>query len=139
MFSFFLPLPPWNLSLFRLASHHHHRPPPYEIYIQSYCFYLISKQACLKMSSQAVSSTSTPLYRVFRGLKSTQAIIVPATEAEWLVTLNDFKSVYLAGRWKECEAKCTRLLEASKVRLWLEIRSPRKLNSPLLTCINHAF
>ncbi|CRG84256.1 hypothetical protein PISL3812_01564 [Talaromyces islandicus] len=66
------------------------------------------------MSSPTVPSTSTPLYRVFRGLKSTQVIAVPSTEAEWLVALNDFKSIYLAGRWKECETKCTRLLEAAK-------------------------
>ncbi|KAH8705203.1 hypothetical protein BGW36DRAFT_456707 [Talaromyces proteolyticus] len=66
------------------------------------------------MSSPALSTTSTPLYRVFRGLKSTQVIATPANEREWRVTLNEFKAIYLEGKWKECESKCSRLLEASK-------------------------
>lgn len=101
-------------------------------------YHLCSSWYHLKMSSPAVSSTSTPLYRVFRGLTSTQVIAVPSTEAEWLLALNEFKGIYLAGKWKECEAKCTRLLEAAKVHLSKPSKPSKSraiLHPSLLTCI----
>jgi hypothetical protein len=75
------------------------------------------QQQVTTFSSPASSTASTPLYRVFRGLKSTQVIPIPPTNAAWRTTLNELKVIYLEGRWKECESKCLRLVGNCKVRI----------------------
>ncbi|KAE8555675.1 hypothetical protein EYB25_000373 [Talaromyces marneffei] len=73
-----------------------------------------NQQYATTLPSPSSSTASTPLYRVFRGLKSTQVIPIPSTNAAWRTTLNDLKIIYLQGRWKECDSKCLRLVGICK-------------------------
>jgi hypothetical protein len=75
----------------------------------------LHQQNATDLSSPASSTASTPLYRVFRGLKPTQVVSIPSTNAAWRTTLNELKTIYLEGRWKECESKCLRLVGSCKV------------------------
>jgi hypothetical protein len=69
--------------------------------------------SCPLTTTPSISTTSTA-FRKARPRPVTDLIIIPYTEEEWKIVMEEVKILYLEGQYKQCSTRCKQILESIK-------------------------